>query len=139
MESRHVYSNYTGKLFLTIPTGKNCFSFNQFSIRCFKKVIHQIDSKKWIVAPFSKFYGRIWVGFCLNTGNNFFLEVLRSTKNGTRDFQNGHPFKRSTFFYLTISGNFERFQHLTLKQILWKTKTFFKKLVYCFLVESTRI
>ena len=23
---------------------------------------------KWTVAPFSKFYGKIWVGFCLNTG-----------------------------------------------------------------------
>ena len=30
------------------------------------------------------------------------------------------------------------FNTLTLKQIFWKTKTFFKKLEYCFLVESTR-
>ena len=28
---------------------------------------------------------------------------------------------------------------LTLKQIFWKTKTFFKKLENCFLVESTNI
>ena len=28
---------------------------------------------------------------------------------------------------------------LTLKQILWKTKTFFKKMEYRFLVESTKI
>ena len=28
---------------------------------------------------------------------------------------------------------------LTLKQISWKPKTFFKKLVYCSLVESTKI
>ena len=28
---------------------------------------------------------------------------------------------------------------LTLKQIFWKTKTFFKKLEYRFLVEATKI
>ena len=31
------------------------------------------------------------------------------------------------------------FNTLTLKQIFWKTKTFFKKLEYHFLVESTKI
>ena len=31
------------------------------------------------------------------------------------------------------------FKILTLKQIFWKTKTFFKKLKYPFLVESTKI
>ena len=31
------------------------------------------------------------------------------------------------------------FNTLTLKQIFWKTKTFFKKLEYCFLVESIKI
>ena len=31
------------------------------------------------------------------------------------------------------------FNTLTLKQIFWKTKSFFKKLEYCFLVESTKI
>ena len=54
-------------------------------------------------------------------------------------FQNSLLFERLACFYVTISGNFERFQYLTLKQIFWKAKTFFKKLVYCFLVESTKI
>ena len=40
---------------------------------------------------------------------------------------------------MTITGNFECFQYLSLKQIFWKTKTFFKKLEYRFLVESTKI
>ena len=30
-------------------------------------------------------------------------------KNGTRNFQNSPPFERSTCFFVTISGNFERF------------------------------
>ena len=34
---------------------------------------------------------------------------------------------------------FECFQYLTLKQIFWKTKTFFKIVEYHFLVESTNI
>ena len=34
---------------------------------------------------------------------------------------------------------FNVFNTLTLKQIFWKTKTFFKKLEYRFLVESTKI
>ena len=42
---------------------------------CLKNVIHKIDSKKMVV-PFSKFYGKIWVGFCLETVKLFFLEVL---------------------------------------------------------------
>ena len=42
-------------------------------------------------------------------------------------------------FFVTISGNFEQFQYLTLKQIFWKMKTFFKKLENRFLVESTKI
>ena len=31
------------------------------------------------------------------------------------------------------------FNTLTLKQIFWKTKTYFKKLEYCLLVEITKI
>ena len=38
---------------------------------------------------------------------------------------------------MTIRGNV--FNTLTLKQIFWKTKTFFKKLEHRFLVESTKI
>ena len=37
------------------------------------------------------------------------------------------------FQYLNV------FNTLTLKQIFWKTKTIFKKLEHCFLVESTKI
>ena len=42
-------------------------------------------------------------------------------------------------FYVAISGNLNVFNTLNLKLIFWKTKTFFKKLEYCFLVASTRI
>ena len=29
-----------------------------------------------MVAPSSKFYDKVWVGFCLNTEERFLLEVL---------------------------------------------------------------
>ena len=56
------------------------------------------------------------------------------------DFQNSPPFERSACFYMAISESFRRFQYfLILKQIFWKTKTFFKKLEYLILVEVTEI
>ena len=58
-------------------------------------------------------------------------------KNGTRDFQNKPPCERFACFYVTISGNF--FNTAPLKQIFWKTETFFKQLEYSFSVESTNI
>ena len=45
--------------------------------RRLKKVIHEIDIK-WTIAPFSKFYGEIWVGNGGNVGNTdkrFFWKV----------------------------------------------------------------
>ena len=42
-------------------------------------------------------------------------------------------------FLCDNSGNFECFQYFNFEKIFWKTKTFFKKLEYFFLVESTKI
>ena len=47
-----------------------------------------------------KFYGKIWVGFCLNTGKRF---------------QNSPPFERSACFYVTISRNLKRFQYFNFE------------------------
>ena len=35
-------------------------------------------------------------------------------KNGTTDFQNSPPFEVSTYFYVTITGNFESFQYFEI-------------------------
>ena len=76
-----------------------------------------------MIAPFRKFYGKTWVGFCLNIGKHFSqrfhlqpterVQVLR--KNDIRDFQISSPSERSACFYETISGSFGRLQYLTLK------------------------
>ena len=41
---------------------------------------------------------------------------IESSRNGTRDFQNTPPSERSACFYVTITGNFERFQHFNLEK-----------------------
>ena len=56
-------------------------------------------------------------------------------KNGTRDFQNSLPFKRSAWFYVTISGSFERCQYFNSETNFLENK----KLEHRFLVESTKI
>ena len=40
---------------------------------------------------------------------------------------------------MTIIANFERFQYFNFETSLTKNENFFKKLEYCFLVESTKI
>ena len=103
------------------------------------KVVHQID-KIWMVAPFNHFYIKFWVGLCLNTGKHFVLERAQVfLKNSTRDFQNSPPFERLTWFYVTMTGNFDRFQYFNFEQYFLKTKNFFKKLEYCLLFKSTKI
>ena len=57
-------------------------------------------------------------------------------QNGIRDFQSSLPFQRSACFFMWQSNVFNT---LTLKQIFWKTITFFKKHEYCFLVETIKI
>ena len=96
---------------------------------------------------FQQGFGKVWVDSCLNTGKHFFLDVylkansesIVSSKNGTRDFQNSPPFERQHVFVWQSRKILNVFNTLTLTQIFWKTKTFFKKLEYHFLVESTKI
>ena len=41
---------------------------------------------------------------------------MGSTKNGTRDFWNSPSFKRSAYFYVAITGDFERFQYFNFEK-----------------------
>ena len=49
-----------------------------------------------MVVPFSKFYCKIWVSFCLNTGKRFFLEFSFSSQQ-----------KEHMFFYKAVLGIFK--------------------------------
>ena len=96
-----------------------------------------------MVPPSSKFYSKIQVGFCLNTGKCFLCFPTERAqillKSCTRDFQNSPPVERSDCFYVTISENFKRFQYFIFKTDFLEYETLFKKLEYHFLVESTKI
>ena len=48
-------------------------------------------------------------------------------KNGTRYFQNSTPFERSACFYMTIGGNFERFQYFNFESNFLENENFFQK------------
>ena len=94
-----------------------------------------------MVAPFSKFYRKIWVGFVL-TLEMLFLRgfILKPTKrasvhlkNGTRDFQNSPPFERSECFSVTIKENFERFQYLSFETGFPEKENLFQKTGVTFL------
>ena len=58
--------------------------------------------------------------------------LLGSIKLALR-LRDWHVFMWHVFFILNV------FNSLTLKEIFWKTKTFYKKLKYRFLVENTNI
>ena len=84
-----------------------------------------------MVAPSGKFYGKIWFGFCFSTGKRFILKLTERVyalpKTGTRDFQNSPSFKRLACFYVTISGNFERFQYFNSETDFLENENFFQK------------
>ena len=49
------------------------YTFHSHVLRAqmFEKCDSPNGQEEWMVAPFYKFYGKIWVGFCLNTENTF--------------------------------------------------------------------
>ena len=88
------------------------------------------------------------IGFCLNTRKRFFLEVSFWNQQKEHRFfwkivvrilETALRFGVGLVFMWEPLEILNVFNSITLKQILWKTKTFFKKLEYLFLVENTKI
>ena len=52
---------------------------------------------------------------------------IGSLKNGTKDFQNSLPFASSVCFYVTMSGDFERFQYFNFETNFLENKKNFQK------------
>ena len=73
-------------------------------------------------APFSKFYGNIWVGFFLNTARRFFLRrfILKQAKRV-------EALKKVGMFYVTIRGIFERFQYFNFETDFLENENLFQK------------
>ena len=86
------------------------------------------ETVKLMITSFSNFYGKIWVGFCLNIRNAFSYSFhfkanrksIDCSKNGTRDFQNSPPFEmwqsvRVLNVFKTLTSNFLENENLFQK------------------------
>ena len=88
----------------------------------------------------------LWKNTCLETGALPQINVCRNPENGRKTLYS-EPFRifkipfhfrdRHIFMWQSVKVS-NVFNILTLKQIFSKTKTFFKKLEYQFLVETTK-
>ena len=92
--------------------------------RCLKKVTYQID-RKLIVAPFSRFYGKVWVNFCLNTGKRFSLANRKSKLY--QGFSKWHSVWEIGMFSARITGNFKCFHFFNFQTNFLKIKNLFQK------------
>ena len=110
------------------------------SYRCLKNVIHYINSKnEWSLLSLT-FTAKLELVFVWTFENAFSrifhfrakITVLGIFKIALR-LRDRHGFMWQSVKVSNV------FNTLTLKQIFWKTKTFFKKLEYRFLVETTKI
>ena len=118
--------NQLSSIHFTIPCSR---------VQMLKKVIHQIDSKnEWLLLTAS-FTAKCRFYFVLTLENSFSYRLhfktnrknIGSSKNGIRGFQNSHPFERSACFYVTISGNFKRFQCFNFETDFLENKNPFQK------------
>ena len=93
------------------------------------------SSSKWTVAPFSNFYGKIWVGFCLNTRKAFILEVSFKrqkktdfSKKGITVFQKTRFFFwKISMFYVTTIKRFACFRYFNFESNFVKNEILFQK------------
>ena len=97
-----------------------------------ENVIHQIDSKSERLLLSASFTAKFALVFVLTLENNFILKpterVQIPLKNGTRIFKIALRLIDWDAFMWQSVETLNVFNTLTLKQIFWKTKIFFKKL-----------
>ena len=99
--------------------------------RCLNQLIHQTD-RKGTNAPLSKFEAKLELVSVLTQENALSL-ALKLTEgaqvlleNANTHFQNRPPFERSACSYVTINGNFERFQYFFFEIKFLKNENLFK-------------
>ena len=96
-------------------------------------MIRQIDSKnEWLLlsASFTTKFSLVLVLTLENALPWRFHLKERAwvlLKGGTKDFHNSPPFERSARFYVTISGNFGRFQYFKFETGFLENENLFPK------------
>ena len=94
-----------------------------------------LSSSKWTVAPFSNFYGKIWVGFCLNTKKALIVEVSfkRQEKEHRLFLKRYNSFSKNSFFwkfvmfYATAIESFASFRYFNSETNFVKNEILFQK------------
>ena len=86
----------------------------------FEKKIGQ--NMRWFLSEHRKTLNRR--GFILKSTDR----IQVSLKNGTKDFQNSIPFKRSAYFSMTITRDFGRFRYFKSEISFLKNENLFKTL-----------
>ena len=98
-------------------------------------MIHQTHSKiEWLLL-LASFTAKSELVFVLTQGNafsqRFHFKANRKSiyflKNGSGDFQNSPPFERSASFYVTVTGNIERFQYFNFETNFLENENLFQK------------
>ena len=97
-------------------------------------MIHQIEIKnEWFPsAVFTAKFGLVFVLILEKVfSQTFHFKANRkstgSSKNGTRDFLNNPQFERSVYFYLTITGDVERFQYFIFEEDFLENENLYSK------------
>ena len=135
-----------GWLFLTLSMclHNQLSSFNSIIVQMSEKRDSSVvDTTSYIVKVNGGFFQQLLrqnlkLVFVLIFESTFFrVLILKATetaqvllKNGTRDFQNSPPFKRSTCFYVTVSESFKLFQYFETN--LLENENIFQKTVVSF-------
>ena len=155
LNSVQIFIEMQGWLLLTffICLHNQLSSFNSIIVVMSEKRVHQnildqIESKnEWLLLPVA-FTAKLALIFVLTFENafseSFHFKATRKSIGSSKKSVLG-IFKialrlRDRHVFMSQSVKVSNvFNTLTLKQIFWKTKTFFKKLEYRFLVETTKI
>ena len=107
--------------------------------RCLKNKIHQIGrNERFLFAAFQQGLRQNLSWFLSSHRKMLFRGslILKPTVRGI--FKIAHRLRDRHVFMWQSLEILNVFNTITLKQILWKTQTLFKKLEYWFLVESTK-
>ena len=113
----------------------NTFYPHVLRVQMFEKFDPLNRSKnEWLILSAS-FTAKFELVFVLTLGNvfskRFDFKANRKNmiflKSNTRNFQKTHPFERSACFYMTISGNFERFQYFNFETDFLENENLFQK------------
>ena len=102
-------------------------------VKIFEKDDNYSIGRKWTGLLFGRLCCKIFISFCFITEEHSFLEVSflktaeRALKHSTRHFKNKSLVDRLACSYVSVTGNFGRFQYFNFEKNFLKNENFFQK------------